>query len=469
MGPSHTIVQLPQRMRILGPASCFATVKVTSTTETTPQDSDQWHTLPLSIVDSTSDIPLNCVVALQGDQHDFSQGVAVCFLSITVVQEEQSQVSTGQVAAPPAYYIERKSRYEANGRATFRMCFSAETSHLISVNVHCIKDNEGMECAGYNVEQYAAVVTAVRIMGRNAFRSPSLLKFVGPLASKNFEMLFEKCANLTYRNDMHELHKLESMILSSKRISHDIKMFLTIANSLVHADADVTQNKELLHTCESHDSRNAFLLEAYATVTLSQSYSSQGDMEKAMDCIHKCRSMCFEAEPSYLTSLVFYTEAANLIRAHEGNITPCVKKRIVQLYDYAVAHSYSYRSSAWARANGHIAQAIFCLNGTFYYNFNPTSSYTPTEEDVSVAEQHLSAVPVEELSLLIDIMGDYHVALSDLHRLKGDTTIAIQHARQAQKLYAEIGMVAYGFEDRVKYLESDPIHMILQANYEEFL
>ena len=469
MGPSHTIVQLPQRMRILGPASCFATVKVTSTTETTPQDSDQWHILPLSIVDSTSGAPLNCVVALQGDQHKFSQGVAVCFLSITVVQEEQSQVSTGQLAAPPAYYIERKSRYEANGRATFRMCFSAETSHLISINVHCIQDNEGVECVGYNVEQYAAVVTAVRIMGRNAFRSPSLLKFVGPLASKNFEKLFEKCANLTYRHDMHELHKLESAILSSERISHDIKMFLTIANTLVYNAADVTQNEELLRTCESHDSRNAFLLEAYATVTLSQSYSLQGDTEKAMDCIHKCRSMCFEAEPSYLTSLVFYTEAFNMIRAHDGNITPSVKTRVMQLFDYALAHSYSYRSSAWAKANDHIYKALFCLNGSIYFTFNPTSSYTPTEEDLSVAEQHLNAVPIEDMPMLIDIMGDYYVVLSDLHRLKGDTTTAIQHARQAQKLYAEIGMVAYGLKERVEYLESDPIHMILQANYEEFL
>ena len=60
------------------------------------------------------------------------------------------------------------------------MCFYAETSYLISVGVHCVQDEEGVECAGYNVDQYT-----VRMVEIDAFKGPPLLEFHGPLGSKN--------------------------------------------------------------------------------------------------------------------------------------------------------------------------------------------------------------------------------------------------------------------------------------------
>ena len=44
------------------------------------------------------------------------------------------------------------------------MCFYvAETSYLISVGVFCVQDEEGVECMGYNVDQYTAVITGLQL------------------------------------------------------------------------------------------------------------------------------------------------------------------------------------------------------------------------------------------------------------------------------------------------------------------
>ena len=62
--------------------------------------------------------------------------------------------------------------------------------------------------------------------------------------------------------------------------------------------------------------------------------------------------------------------------------------------------------------NTHVYKALFCLNGVFDLNVGSTPQYTPTEEDISLAEQHLNAVPVEELVSKIHMHKVlYHTAL----------------------------------------------------------
>ena len=116
----YTITPLPQRLRIKGPDDHFITVKAVPGTldapGAPPEGSDQWYTLPLSILDPSSDKPLSCAVALKGDQLAPGNGTMVCYLMLNV-ENEQLQGST------ETYYIERCSAYTVDGRATFRMCF----------------------------------------------------------------------------------------------------------------------------------------------------------------------------------------------------------------------------------------------------------------------------------------------------------------------------------------------------------
>ena len=161
---THTISQLPQRLTVRGPNNCFATVQAVSDghNRRKPQDGgDQWYTLPVSILDSSSGAPVNSVVALQGDQLAPTDDVMVCYLSVTVV-DLRSQGRAG-TATPATHSIERNSEYAVNGKASFRMCFYvAKTSYLISVGVVCVQDEEGVECMGYTVDQYTTVITTAR-------------------------------------------------------------------------------------------------------------------------------------------------------------------------------------------------------------------------------------------------------------------------------------------------------------------
>ena len=110
------------------------------------------------------------------------------------------------------------------------------------------------------------------------------------------------------------------------------------------------------------------------------------------------------------------------------------KRRIL---DRAIADSYY--GTGWERLmifNGHIYKALFCLNGVFDLNVGSIPQHTPTdsEEDISLAEQHLNTVPVELVSNIHMHEVQYHIALSDLNRWKGNIGSARKHAKAAKQL-----------------------------------
>ena len=356
-----------------------------------PQEGgDQWYTLPVSILDSSSGTPVNSVVALQGDQLAPTDGMMVCYLSVTVV-DQQSQGRAG-TATPVTHSIERNSEYVVNGRVSFRMCFYvAETIYQISVGVVCIQDEKGMECIGYNVDQYTAVITTARTGERNAFKSPPLLKLEGPLISKRFQKLMATHTNLCYRYKEDEADKLVSMVTSSDNVSLDIKLYLSLEQLI--DSFNIVEVGKVLQKCQSCalDCQNGHLLQAHAMVALAGCYFNTGNHEKALECIYDSKSLCFTAAPSYITCCIFYVEACALIEQvkPEVNIAPNIRKKILDLFDYAIDHSYY--GTGWERymmCYCHIHKALFCLNGTVFLKFNPTLNYTPTEEDISLAEQH---------------------------------------------------------------------------------
>ena len=168
------------------------------------QDGDHWYTIPVSIMDSITRIPLNCTVTVQDDKLSPNHCVMVCFIafSVELIQVEDECLSNTCSSAKSSHCIQRKSEYSPNGKATFRICFYHAGTILVSVGIHSILDEEGMECIGYNVDQCVLLMNVVRYVEKNAFRSPPLIKMEGPLASRRFQRLMSTYRRLFYRGRM---------------------------------------------------------------------------------------------------------------------------------------------------------------------------------------------------------------------------------------------------------------------------
>ena len=127
---AQDITRLPQRLTVSVPTRC-ATIKVASVSDMNNQDGDQWYTLPVTILNSSSRVPLNCsVVALV----EFYLTCLFTLLKENSITEQQklSHLPNG---------IMRKSGYSPN--ATCRICFyHAGTSRGIS-GIHSVLDEEG--------------------------------------------------------------------------------------------------------------------------------------------------------------------------------------------------------------------------------------------------------------------------------------------------------------------------------------
>ena len=283
-----------------------------------------------------------------------------------------------------------------------------------------------------------------------------LVTFEGTLksTSQTYQKKLTTIQMLYYQHmSVDKLHKkVSSWITSSNELlTCDMKIFMSIKFSIY--EISVLRFKKLIEQCQC-SRQNAFLLEAYAYMTYAYIHLYYGDHEKASTLIDHAKISCFEAAPSYLTCWACYADAVIQGRAHEKNLTPSVKERIVRLFDLAIVHSYF--SEGWERSMVcfcHIRKTLFLLGGTTkWLEFNPKN--TPTEKDMQCAGQHLNALPPEllkEFFLMTQITVEYHVALSDFNRLRGDTMTAREHARVAKQLYANIGKSHQGIEDRILY------------------
>ena len=116
-------------------------------------------------------------------------------------------------------------------------------------------------------------------------------------------------------------------------------------------------------------------------------------------------------------------------------------------------------------------KALFCLSEKTDFEFDPTSGYTLTAEDLALAEQHLNAIPVTEVVENTWYTISYYIAWSDFYRLSGDTESAIKNAELAKEVLDAHNLktaplyeneLGKHIRSRLEYLEADPIDAILE-------
>ena len=463
-------MSLPSKLQVHIPVHC-ATIKAIHSGRK-PKGNDEKLTLVVSVLDVSSGKPLKCIVALDGDNSTPLNGQTVCFLSLSVSVAGDGQSSQQSSHTEPTYDIWRskKSIYTANGQATFYMSFyQSDVNYILTVDIGTVLDEEGIECIGYKVEHYTGFISTIKTVERSAFKAPPLLKYEGKLASSKFNNLMSVYNKMFYEGKTDKSSMIVSRITSSdSTAAPDVQMYLSISKATERslAPETVMQLEESLQKIKSTDCPNGFLLEALIMQALSQVHSLQGREKKALECIHHSRSICLEAAPSHLTSCVYFTDARNMISANKCNMTSGIKQRILELFDHAIADSYY--GVGWERLmifNGHVYKALFCLNGIIDLRSSSTAKYVPTSEDISIAEQHLDAAPLDTVCEIHRHIVIYYIARSDLHRWKENSPEAREYLEKAKQLCVAKGyyesMVSM-LDERLQLLKPDTVDEVLE-------
>lgn len=464
---------LPPRLQVSVPIHC-ATIKAVSCNNVSERKptADEKLTLSVSILDVTSGTPLKCIVGLRGETQPSFEGHMVCLLAASVTVVGDGQSARNFTSKEPSHEIWRskKSDYIANGQTTFYMSFyEADTNYIVTLNVYTIHDEEGVECIGYTVEHYTGFISTFKTVERSAFKAPPLRKYEGAIASRKFNQLMSIYNQQFYEGKKEESDMIMSRLTSSDSTADaDVKLYMLIVKATEKSfdPQSLTQLEEIFLTCQTTDSPNGYLLQAHVMMALSQTYSFQGHKEKALECIHHSRSVCFEASPSHLTCCVLFNDARNMMSVNKGNITSKIKRRILEIFDRVIADSYY--GSGWERImifNCHVYKALFCLNGMVDLHLPAIPNYTPTKEDTDIAEQHLNAAP-------LDLVCDnhmhkviYYVAFSDLYRWKGNVLKAREYAEKGKQLCITKGYfpsTVRAIDNRLEMLKPDTVDEILE-------
>lgn len=470
---TQTIMTLPSKLQVCIPVHC-ATIKAINSGRK-PEGDDEKLTLVVSVIDVSTGKPLKSIIALDGDSRAPSNGQVVCFLSFSVNVVGNSQLSkhlSSKGNTEPTHNIWRSKRsaYAANGQATFYMSFYEEdANYIVTVDINTVLDEEGIQCIGYKVEHYTGFISTIKTVERSAFRAPPLLKYEGDLASSKFNNLMSVYNKMFYEGRMDKSNMIMSKMTSSDSTAAlDVKLYMSISRATEKSLAPGTamQLEEILEKTQSLDSPNGFLLEALIMIALSQVHSLQGGEKKALECIYRSRSICLEAAPSHLTSCVFFTDARNMISVNKGNLTSGIKRRILELFDRAIADSYY--GVGWERQmifNSHVYKALFCLNGIIDLRSPLTTEYVPTSEDISIAEQHLNAAPLDIVCEIHRHIVHYYIARSDLHKWKKNIPEAREYLEKAKHLCIDksyyLSMVPL-LDARLQLLKPDTIDEILE-------
>lgn len=467
---TQTIMPLPPKLQVHVPVHC-ATIKATNS-DTKPDGKDEKLTLAVSVLDASTGSPLKCIVTLHSDSNTPSRGQVVCFLSLSVdvVGDSQSPRNRSSAESSYKFWRSKRSDYTANGQVTFYMCFyEADANYIVTLNVDSVLDEEGIQCLGYTVEHYTGFVSTIKTVERSAFKAPALLKYEGPIASPKFNKLMSLYNKLFYQGKTNESNTIVSRITSSESTATlDEKLYMSIIKATEKSfdPQTITQLDEFFQQSQTMDSPNGFLFEAFIKMALSQIHSFQGRKDKALECIHHSRSICLEASPSHLTSCVFFNDARNMMSANKGNITSEIKRRILELFDRAIADSYY--GIGWERLmifNGHVYKALFCLNGMIDLHSPSATNYIPTNEDISIAEQHLNAAPQDTVCEIHRHRVIFYIALSDLYRWKNDFLKAREYVEKAKCLCIEKGFftsMVSAIDNRLKLLKPDTVDEILE-------
>ena len=181
----------------------------------------------VTIVDTATKQPLDCVLLLHGEKpSEVTCRTSFCYIAVQV-----SYCDAHGSHLHPLYHMESKPCKQ--GKLPLTFCFHQPgTVCVIQVSIHCIADSEGVEYM-YNCEDCTCVLQilnrdqhgGVKIRDRHGvvrMKEPPLLRYTGPLATAKYHKLGKLFTRLYLSPDHEQIQQLSKRILHDSSISLDI-------------------------------------------------------------------------------------------------------------------------------------------------------------------------------------------------------------------------------------------------------
>ena len=420
----------------------------------------------VTIVDTATQQPLDCVLLLDGEKPPEVSSRTLKCKTLFCYRAVQVAYRDAHGSHPyPQYHV--KSKPCKQGKLPLTVCFHQPgTVCNIQLSVHSIVDSEGVEYMHHsehcdcNVQvidrsQHGGVKMRVQ-HGVVRIEEPPRLRYTGPLATKQYHKLEWQFTKLFLSPSYGEIQQLSEKVLAESKINPDIKVFALCWKALSEATFQncvseaIFQNhenfKELLKTAWEKatqlECKNSLLLQGRVLRHLAHLYYTQGNDDKALEYISQAKERLSNAAPSNETAFTLHTElrikrhALFSIHTFSSDLYTSIEKEYELLLEHA-KYMEEYEIP--------VVCTFFTMKGSFHLRSDmitdelPPKVLWPSPDDLRKAEECLNRVS-------LDIMPNennfytarYYRTLCDLHIWKRQYPEAMHYLEKATEVHNKV-------------------------------
>ena len=419
---------------------------------------DEQFSSIVTIVDTATQQPLDCVLLLHGDKPlEVKYRTLFCYIAIQV-QVDQYQYDT---RGSHLLYQVKSKPYKQN-KLLLSFCFHQPGAvFVIQLSIHSIVDSEGVEYM-YNSEDCDCIV---QIIDRNQhgevktrdrhgvvrMKEPPRLRYTGPLATKKYHMLERQFTKLYLSPDYEQVQLLAKLVKDSSSISADIKVFALCWEALsVAVHKNYEHAEELLKTAwekaSQLDCQNGLLLQGRVLRHLAHMQYNQGKDDKALEYISGAKERFSNAVPSNETAFALHTEL-RIKRRALFNHTPFPSELYTSIEnDYELFFGYENYVEEYEQpvtCNFFVMKASLHLRSELITDQLPPEVRWPSPDDLRKAEECLNRVSLDIMPNQINFYtARYFCTLCELYIWKKQYSKAVYYLEEARKVHHQVQLNA---------------------------
>ena len=302
----------------------------------------------VSIVDTVTQQPLDCVLLLNGEKlPEVNCRTLFCYLAFQVSYRD----ARGSHCYP-LYHVESKPCKQGKLPLIFCFCQPGRACN-IQLSVHSIVDSEGVEYM-YDAEgctcvvqindrkQHRCVSTELHAVER--VKETAVIRYTGPLATAHYHKIAEHFEKVS--PNAESLQQLASKITSGN-FSDDIKVVALCWEALIDIQGKPKYNEGLLKTAwdiaTQLKCKNGVLLQGRVLRHLAHLQCVLGNYEEALEYVALAKQRFANAAHSNETASVIYTEILVQWRRLSSSPLPMAFSQLCESteksYDLLLKHS----------------------------------------------------------------------------------------------------------------------------------